>query len=46
MKKLLLILSITLISNLIFASFPINQKSQSKYICDTKTNWEIVNNNS
>jgi len=30
MKKLLLILSITLISNLIFASFPINQKSQTE----------------
>jgi len=29
MKKLLLILSITLISNQIFASFPINQKSQT-----------------
>ena len=30
MKKLLLILSITLISNLIFASFPINEKSQTE----------------
>ena len=30
MKKLLLILSITLISNLIFASFPINEKSQAE----------------
>ena len=30
MKKLLLILSITLISNLIFAAFPINEKSQTE----------------
>ena len=32
MKKLLLILSITLISNLIFAAFPINEKSQTESV--------------
>jgi len=32
MKKLLLIVSITLISNLIFAAFPINEKSQTESV--------------
>lgn len=31
-KKLLLIVSITLISNLIFAAFPINEKSQTESV--------------